>query len=330
MSSNAANKYAAGTPAYTTTTGFTQPAVNSNVQATFGVALWMVAGQVIYIATGGYYSVVSIDSGTLATIKNLGYTGNLAAGQTVPNSSGVTPGGLVGSAGAAGSSTSSGAYASRPSAASSGLLYFANDAPFVSRDTGAAWEHWVPGHAILTQPLTVASWTGLNVGTQTQADSVGGILLTQASAAGQSIQGLELTASAPWVATCYLTNLSKGGNYSVAGMFVRDSSGGRLSIIGATSASNIYNVNVDRYTNVTTYSAANGSYGGQALQTWWFRIEDDNTNHKFYWSPNGVHWVLITSESRTAWVPNGGNRYGICLNSFGAASSAWFGSWKVT
>lgn len=92
-----------GNSAYTTTTAqFTQPAVNSNVQISVTNALWMVAAQVIYVAGGGYYSVVSVDSGTLATIQNLGYPGNLAPGQSVPNGSGVSPAGVRGAAGQGG------------------------------------------------------------------------------------------------------------------------------------------------------------------------------------------------------------------------------------
>jgi hypothetical protein len=125
--------------AYTVTTAqFTQPAAAANVQVSVTNALWMVAGEVIYVATGGYYQIVSVDSGTLATVKNLGYTGNLAAGQTVSSGAGVTPGGVQGAAASAASlyavdsytlhrwkmDESSGNFADTGSAANAALTQF--------------------------------------------------------------------------------------------------------------------------------------------------------------------------------------------------------------
>lgn len=71
---------AAGSPV-TTSANFTQPAVGSTVTVSLsgGIAD---AGQVIYIAGGGYYFVNSILS-TSMTVTNLGYTGNAAPAATV-------------------------------------------------------------------------------------------------------------------------------------------------------------------------------------------------------------------------------------------------------
>lgn len=92
-----------GVNAYTTLgASFTQPAVNATVSATVGTTAWMVATQVVYVASGGYYTVSSITNSTTVVLTNLGYTGNAAPGATVANASGVSPGGLVGSTGASG------------------------------------------------------------------------------------------------------------------------------------------------------------------------------------------------------------------------------------
>lgn len=90
-----------------TTANFTQPlagnqviiSVSSTQQLSnqgFGI------GQVIYIENGGYYEVISIASLTSMTIENLGYTGNAAPASNIASGSKVSPGGLIGQTGPAG------------------------------------------------------------------------------------------------------------------------------------------------------------------------------------------------------------------------------------
>jgi HYR domain len=81
------------TSAFTTTSAnFTQPAAGSTVSATVGDTTWMSAGQHIYVATGGYYTVSSITDATDVVLTNLGYTGDAAPGATISSGSAVGPG----------------------------------------------------------------------------------------------------------------------------------------------------------------------------------------------------------------------------------------------
>lgn len=93
-----------GINAFTTVTAqFTMPAVNSNVLVQVLNSEWMAAGQKIFVQNAGYLEFVSSTSTTNATLKNLGYTGNVAPTTIVAASNKVSPGGVVGAAGAAGS-----------------------------------------------------------------------------------------------------------------------------------------------------------------------------------------------------------------------------------
>jgi hypothetical protein len=56
----------------------------------------MAPGQVIHIATGGYYQVVSKPGTSQASIKNLGYAGNAAPGGVIATNNAVSPAGLQG------------------------------------------------------------------------------------------------------------------------------------------------------------------------------------------------------------------------------------------
>jgi len=107
-----------GENAYTVlTASYTQPAVNTNV--TISVSNtgqystgWCAIGQLIYVASGGYYEVVSKTSTTITIKYTASYTtynqSLTAAAGTVPNSGVVSPGGLVGATGATGSAGSNG------------------------------------------------------------------------------------------------------------------------------------------------------------------------------------------------------------------------------
>jgi len=101
-----------GENAYTVlTSSYTQPAVNTNV--TISVSNtgqystgWCAIGQLIYVAVGGYYEVVSKTATTITIKYTASYTtynqSLTAAAGTVPNSGVVSPGGIVGPSGAAG------------------------------------------------------------------------------------------------------------------------------------------------------------------------------------------------------------------------------------
>ena len=101
-----------GENAYTVlTSSYTQPAVNTNV--TISVSNtgqystgWCAIGQLIYVAVGGYYEVVSKTVTTITIKYTAPYTAYnqslTAAAGTVPNSGVVSPGGIAGLAGAQG------------------------------------------------------------------------------------------------------------------------------------------------------------------------------------------------------------------------------------
>jgi len=102
----------AGLNAFTTlTTGFTQPAIGSNVTVVVGTTAWMALNQGIYISGGGYYSVVTIGDLTHATVTNLGSSGNAGAGSSVASGGNVTPAGTPGTAGQNAFTTTTASYA---------------------------------------------------------------------------------------------------------------------------------------------------------------------------------------------------------------------------
>lgn len=77
-----------------TTEDFVQPAVDANVVVSVSTTAPFAAGQHVWGSTGGYYSVVSIGSGTV-TLRNLyGPPNNLSAGITVATGAKILPSGV--------------------------------------------------------------------------------------------------------------------------------------------------------------------------------------------------------------------------------------------
>lgn len=71
-------------PTTTTTANFTQPAFGSSVTLSVVSTAFMVAGQSLYVTTGGYYKIASIGGGTSVTIINVSDSTNGAtAGTTI-------------------------------------------------------------------------------------------------------------------------------------------------------------------------------------------------------------------------------------------------------
>src|SRR5437773_10879756 len=69
----------------------------------------MATGQVLFVTTGGFYSVSSITDATTVVLTNLGYAGNASSGTVVASSETVSAGGLIGLTGATGATGTTGA-----------------------------------------------------------------------------------------------------------------------------------------------------------------------------------------------------------------------------
>ena len=80
----------------TVATTFTQPAAGASISVQMTSTAWLAVGQLLYVATGGFYQVASITTGYVAVLTNLGYPGNASPGASINNLSGVVPGGLQG------------------------------------------------------------------------------------------------------------------------------------------------------------------------------------------------------------------------------------------
>jgi collagen type VII alpha len=89
----------AGINAYSSNYGYTQPSVGAVVSVQIPSGYWIMVGQEIYIASGGYYQVATASVPTFGLI-NLGYSGtNLPVGSGIATGLNVSPAGIIGATG---------------------------------------------------------------------------------------------------------------------------------------------------------------------------------------------------------------------------------------
>lgn len=88
-----------GANAYTTTTGFTQPAVSATVNIPVVNSGIAALGVDAFVEGGGYYRVTAIPDATHITIENLGYTANSPPTTAIPNGARVVIAGEKGETG---------------------------------------------------------------------------------------------------------------------------------------------------------------------------------------------------------------------------------------
>ncbi len=120
-------------PFTVSTAAFTQPAVGGSVAVSVGNTGWMTAGQPIYVAGGGSYTVASVTNATTVSLTNSGATGNATAGATVATAAAVVPGGIKGADG-----TGTGDVSGPASAANNNLVLFNGTTGKSVKDSGVA------------------------------------------------------------------------------------------------------------------------------------------------------------------------------------------------
>lgn len=180
--------------------------------------------------------------------------------------------------------------------------------------------------------LEAADFTGVNLGARgSLADSVDGSLVAtvddNSPTNGHHIWEVDAP-STPYKVTLGAYGLwrhSGGSVYPQFGIHVGDSTSGD-KLIGFNwllDEGNMQSTQVVHWTNPTTYSSVvlglNPVTFGPIK---WLQFYDDNTFHKFSISYDGIHWIIVHSQSRTAWLSNAGDKVGFYFNAASNNSGA--------
>lgn len=172
--------------------------------------------------------------------------------------------------------------------------------------------------------LAVSDFTWVNQGSTTATDQDGNIYMEAIGATGQNIRALVKSApSAPYtIIAALIPNLYINGatGSPICGICFRESSSGKLYTIGIEIVNDkMPHLTINKMGSATslTSSIKQGEWM-TPMNPVWFKIEDDNTNTKFYFSANGRNWILARSESRTAFLLTGPNQVGFFIDMNGS------------
>jgi len=296
-------------PAFSTTrAAFTQPAVSATVAISLSSTTWMSVGQIVYVATGGYYRVSAITNATHATLTNLGYDGNASPTTSVAALSKVSPGGL---AGADGVDNGIGAYASRPSAGNAGRRYTPTDGYGDWIDDGSTWRPLVGRGPIVGTSVDTSSFTPF--GTSVSLGGAKGAVEASANAGSARLAGGTLAKSSGQSLTVAIYSLSQPQTSGAReGICVTDGSGKYISLqLDFTTG-----LSITRWSNTTTVSSTvnlNVPWVPPLGAELFLRIRDDGSSLHFEWSPDGLNFESLHTEAYGNFLSGGGNAYGVAL-----------------
>lgn len=164
--------------------------------------------------------------------------------------------------------------------------------------------------------LTASDFTWTNQGSSTATDlSNGNIKIKIPTGTGPNVRIFTRSApTPPYVITMSLALQLNNDGASHMGPIFRESSSGEVytfATFGDPSA-----IRILKYNNATSFNSDLFGY-----QNWfvgkrfsWFRLEDDNTDLKFWISTNGIQWIEVASEGRTAFMAGGPDEVGVYGN----------------
>ena len=196
-----------------------------------------------------------------------------------------------------------GAASSRPAVSQVGRLYFPDDAPFVLRDNGSSWIPFGPIRQ-MKNPNDYSSWSyGRNYGgggtSWTTQEFTQTIRATSVGSGGVGFETVKRAApSAPFKITACLLGHNTNAQYKQFGIGFRQNSDDKVSFIRYTNDGNKF---IRTTANGWDESSENNQDYGNTIpfNPIWFQIEDNNTDHFFRFSVDGINWNLIRQESRT-------------------------------
>jgi len=192
------------------------------------------------------------------------------------------------------------AIGSEPGSPLAGYEDLYTDAPYMARYSGSLWAPFGPLFKFTT-PTGSFSW--VNQGSATISTANGGMLLTgAATGSGVNFQvRVESSGSAPWTRIAYvLPCFVQKANQSV-GMCFRQSSDGKMACLhfaALDTGSTTIAVASQKMNTATSASTSYRTLAVNKIPNWW-KIEDNNTDRKIYFSENGLSWIEFHSVGRT-------------------------------
>lgn len=178
--------------------------------------------------------------------------------------------------------------------------------------TGSGGQQWYLVSAPPAASFTLVSGDATSPTLSNDSDE--GLLFNLGSTTvGDKWRGAERIIASPtadWTVTAKVDALTPSINYRGAGIYIRDSVGGRIVSLDRYNGNY---VEVSRWASLAgTWNSRNRDVPNVGNHTGWFRITytaADNT-YRFFYSLTGKEWALLTTEIQTAYLAGKADRIG--------------------
>lgn len=165
--------------------------------------------------------------------------------------------------------------------------------------------------------IVAADFTWVNQNSSVAADQSGTIAWRKpARGTGEDVTLMVRGApSAPYsyCACIDASVLCNNSTLGLAGLAFRESGTGKIILFCVAKRGTAHPaLAIYKYTNATTYSGSAILDESSVLcsNRVWLKVEDDNTDLKFYFSNDGIEWIQVESDGRTAFMAGGPNQVG--------------------
>jgi hypothetical protein len=204
-------------------------------------------------------------------------------------------------------------FANRPAAGVANRLFLPNEGFVIQKDDGSAWSSFGPLYRFTPPVSADFSWVNQETGVVTDHGTAFTLHDEGRGNTDDWRLRVKSTPATPWVLTAYVGQLAISKTTLAAGLALRESSTGKLSLY-------IYSGTILLETNIAGENSPQSSSGTQNLTVVnaapnWLRITDDGTNLKYWWSMDGEVWFEQHTMGRTTHMAGGPNQFGVCVNS---------------
>lgn len=238
------------------------------------------------------------------------------------------PAGPAGAPGKDGFSTAllSDSFARVPATAPAGTGFLSADGPYFLRSIGTGWQAWAYSRTA-TIPDVASSWTQVNFTGCTADSSTGPLIITAPGTSVDQARALvkPTPASPPYTITLgvrpLFTQVGAVSHWNSAGLVLRNASSQKLI---AFSFNNGGQLQVNQYTNSTTWAAQPAALTLPSQPHYWLKVRDDSANRIFSFSIDKTTWQTLYTETRTTFTTPDQWGPGVLLTNDSKAGSAEF------
>ncbi len=190
-----------------------------------------------------------------------------------------------------------------PAAGLVGRLFIPTESPTILRDNGSTWDSFGPLYRL--KPPVLSDFTAVNAtGSTTTQEGNTILMVVNATNSGNNLHIQKMAApAAPYTVIMAI----KTGPFFLdsnngVGICLRKNSDGKL-------VTHYVNARISRAWELDTWSDETNFNSqpttqilGFTMDVMWLKVEDDNTNRKYFISQDGLYWVQLYSEARTTYI----------------------------